>query len=54
MTLPWNWDRDVLSRARALMQAYAGKRYRVDLLPLYPLPVEIKFRLTGNRPESSS
>jgi hypothetical protein len=52
MTLPWNWDREVLSRARALMQAYSGKGYRIDLLPLYPLPVEIRFRLTGRQPET--
>ena len=37
MTLPLKYDRDVLKRAVTLMQAYAGKGYRVDLLPLYPL-----------------
>lgn len=37
MTLPLKYDRDVLKRAVTLMQAYAGKGYRADLLPLYPL-----------------
>jgi len=37
MTLPLKYERDVLKRAVTLMQAYAGKGYRVDLLPLYPL-----------------
>jgi len=37
MTLPLEYDRDVLKKAVTLMQAYAGKGYRVDLLPLYPL-----------------
>jgi 23S rRNA G2069 N7-methylase RlmK/C1962 C5-methylase RlmI len=29
-----------------LMQSYAGKGYRVDLLPLFPLDKEIKYWLT--------
>jgi hypothetical protein len=33
-----------LIRARTLMQKFAGKKYRVDLLPLYPLWKEILFR----------
>ena len=37
MTLPLAYDRTVLKRAALLMQAYAGKGYRVDLLPLIPL-----------------
>jgi hypothetical protein len=37
MTLPLKYERDVLKRAVTLMQAYAGKGYRADLLPLYPL-----------------
>lgn len=52
MTLAWGWEREVLERARALMQAYSGKGYRSDLLPLYPLPDEIRFRLTGRQPET--
>ena len=47
MTLPLEYDRAVLKKAVNLMQAYAGKGYRIDLLPLYPLGREIKFRLTG-------
>jgi len=39
-------DRSHLARARALMQAFAGKKYRIDLLPLYPLLYEIRWRLT--------
>jgi hypothetical protein len=54
MTLPWNWNRGILSRARALMQAYSGKGYRSDLLPLYPLPAEIRFWLTGVPPGPTS
>lgn len=47
MSLPLDWDRTVLSRARELMQLYAGKGYRVDLLPLYPIDREIRFLFTG-------
>lgn len=47
MALPLNGDRDALRQARQLMQAYAGKQYRVDLLPLYPLQKELMFILTG-------
>ena len=43
MTLPLKYDRDVLKKAATLMQAYAGKGYRVDLLPLYPLDREIRY-----------
>jgi hypothetical protein len=49
---PLGWNRQVLERARGLMQAYAGKGYRVDLLPLFPLPREILFRLAGRVPRS--
>ena len=45
LTLPLNLDRKVLAHARQLMLAYAGKGYRADLLPLYPLGKEIKFWL---------
>jgi len=47
MSLPLSWDRVALSRARELMQVYAGKSYRVDLLPLYPINREIRFLFTG-------
>lgn len=50
LSLPLNWDRAALGRARALMQEYAGKGYRADLLPLYPLGREIRFRLFGQVP----
>lgn len=43
MTLPLGYDRAVLKKAAQLMQAYAGKSYRVDLLPLFPLDKEIKY-----------
>ena len=45
MSLPLSWDRQVLGRAQALMQGYAGKKYRADLLPLYPIGREIQYRL---------
>ncbi len=46
MTLPLEFDRDVMKKAVTLMQAYAGKGYRADLLPLYPLGREIKYWIT--------
>jgi hypothetical protein len=45
--LPLQLDRQVLGKSRDLMQAFAGKGYRIDLLPIYPLPREIRYRLTG-------
>ncbi len=53
MSLPLGWDRAVLEDARHRMQAYAGKQYRVDLLPLYPLPAETAYRLLGKIPVNS-
>lgn len=46
MTLPLEYNRDVLKKAAKLMQDYAGKGYRIDLLPLYPLGREIKYWFT--------
>jgi len=46
MSLPLEYDRDVLKKAVALMQTYAGKGYRADLLPYYPLWREIRYWLT--------
>jgi hypothetical protein len=46
MTLPRIYDRQVLKKAVTLMQAYAGKGYRADLLPLYPLWREIRYFFT--------
>ena len=54
MSLHLDWDRVALEEARHLMQAYAGKQYRVDLLPLYPLPSEARYRLFGKPPVNSS
>ena len=47
MKLPLGYDRSILKEAAGLMQTYAGKGYRVDLLPLFPLPREIRFWMTG-------
>ena len=46
MTLPLACDRVALKKAAQLMQAYAGKGYRVDLLPLFPWKQEVKYWLT--------
>ncbi len=46
MSLPLGYDRAVLKKAAWLMQVYAGKGYRIDLLPLFPLDKEIKYWLT--------
>jgi hypothetical protein len=53
MSLPVNWDRRILEEARSLMQQYAGKGYRIDLLPLYPLNREILWRLGHKVPPIS-
>lgn len=45
LSLPLIYDRAILRRARDLMQAFAGKGYRSDLLPLFPLGREIKYWL---------
>ncbi len=50
MTLPLSYDRAVLRRAAELMQAYAGKGYRIDLLPTYPLHKEIAWFFTRKEP----
>ncbi|MBN1303971.1 MAG: hypothetical protein JXA13_06010 [Anaerolineales bacterium] len=50
MGLPLNWDRAVLSRASRLMRDYAGKGYYSNLLPLYPLHMEIAYRVTHRLP----
>lgn len=53
MSLPLGWDRDVLRRAVQLMQAYASKSYRADLLPLYPLGKEIAYQLFRKAPDAA-
>lgn len=50
ISLPVCWERAVLKRAQGLMLAYAGKGYRANWLPLYPLPLEIRYWLTGRQP----
>lgn len=54
MTLPLGYDRDVLKKAATLMQAYAGKGYRVDLLPMYPWSKEIKYWFFHKKPVSEA
>jgi hypothetical protein len=46
MMLPLGYNRTVLKEAACLMQTYAGKGYRVDLLPLFPLPLEMRYWMT--------
>ncbi len=46
LNLPLKYDRDVMKQAVTLMQAYAGKGYRADLMPYYPLGREIKYWIT--------
>ncbi len=53
MALPLGWDRVALEEARRLMKAYAGRAYRVDLLPLYPAHREIAYFLAHNQPHKS-
>jgi hypothetical protein len=45
MGLPLESDRTILKKAAHLMQAYAGKGYRADLLPLFPAGREIKYQI---------
>jgi hypothetical protein len=54
LNLPLGWDRSVLGAARQLMRRYAGSRYRVDLLPLYPLDREIVYRIGRRQPAVES
>ena len=46
LSLPLKYDRDVMKQAVTLMQAYAGKGYRADLMPYYPLGRELKYWIT--------
>ena len=50
MLLPVDHNREMLRKVRTLMQDYAGKRYRIDLLPLYPVWSEVKYLFTGRIP----
>ncbi len=47
LLLPLGWNRSVLRTARQLMRSYAGRGYRIDLLPLYPLHRELIYRFLG-------
>ena len=51
LQLPLGWERVALQAARGLMRQYAGKAYRVDLLPLYPLHRETLYWLFRVRPK---
>lgn len=50
LTLPLNFDRDNLHRARMLMTKFAGFWYGAWILPLYPIDKEIKFLFTRKTP----
>jgi hypothetical protein len=52
MGLSISYDRDMLKRVRLLMQAHAGKGYRIDLLPLFPAWKEIRYFFTRKIPGS--
>jgi hypothetical protein len=41
-------NRSDLLRARELMRKFAGEKYHIDWLPIFPLLREIRFRLTGH------
>lgn len=47
-------DREQLKRCRVLMQQFAGKKYRIDLLPLFPMANEVQFWLMGRRRTSDA
>lgn len=49
LTLPLNYDRDNLRHAAKLMQDYAGKGYRINLYPVYPIFKEIAYWFGGMR-----
>jgi hypothetical protein len=50
LALPLSWDRSMLRQARMLMQAFGGKGYRADLLPVYPAHKEIAWWVTRRVP----
>jgi len=52
LCLPLNWTRSDLKNAATLMKKYSPG-YKIDLLPLYPLPAEIFWRLTRKTPVRS-
>ena len=50
MGLSLGYDRDMLKKVRFLMKDYAGKGYRIDLLPLYPAWKEVAYFFTRKPP----
>ncbi len=52
LALPLNYDRENLRHAAKLMQDVAGKGYRIDLYPLYPIWDEIKYQVTRREKDS--
>jgi hypothetical protein len=52
LSLPLGFSRMVLKQAAGLMKTYSPG-YRIDLLPLYPLPREIAWWLTKKEPSTS-
>ncbi|MFH2039825.1 MAG: hypothetical protein ABIJ65_10360 [Chloroflexota bacterium] len=52
LELPLCFSRDVLRQASKLMKTYSPG-YRIDLLPLYPIPREIAWWVTRKEPEIS-
>lgn len=50
LSLPLNYDRSNLRRARALMTKFAGVWYLAWLLPLYPITKEIRYWFTRKTP----
>ena len=51
MGLQVKYDRDMLKKVKFLMQEYAGKGYRIDLLPLFPAWKELGYFFTRKTPE---
>ena len=46
LTLPLNFERDTLRRARQLMTKFAGPWYGAWILPLYPIHKELNYWIT--------
>lgn len=54
LTLPLNFERETLQRARQLMTKFAGFWYGAWVLPLYPIHQEVKFWVTRKTPLEKS
>ena len=52
MELQVRYDREMLKKVRFLMQEYAGKEYRIDLLPLFPAWKELGYLFAGKIPDA--